>query len=305
MAMMSARSSFRTFSAPARASSRRRAGVSVLARLGTRDSSSRSANYTNVLGTIRVAYTPRTRMHEHLVSKITRLLSGHRAILLTLLLTGMCLSTASRVIAQDQSPIAVTVAGIYSIQSSQRFLGVEDPSILLPAVGGSAPGLVIGVEVPVSRMFGVAVELSDIARFDAMQAGGDFYETQTIDHHRDLIVSALFRVHRSVNSHVSVSVLGGGSYVREDTLVQARTATVLGAAPTGQYGPEYSLTRDTTGGVVGLDLDVHLSSHISIGPTLRAHFISRAAAEGGAVSNAVLGLATGVFRFGGLISVSL
>ena len=190
---------------------------------------------------------------------------------------------------------------MYSTQSSEAFANEGSPGVPKPAVGGSAPGFIVGADVSLARGFGVGVEISDTTRFETVQTSGGVTPFQSIDRHHDLIVSGVFHVDRAVISRMTVNVLGGVSYVREDTLVRTAMGTFLG--PFGPYGPEFPSTRDTIGGVAGVDLDVRVSRHVGVGPTFRAHFIDRARLGEYREANSGLGLASVVVRLGGGIRV--
>jgi hypothetical protein len=213
---------------------------------------------------------------------------------------GVCLAATGHASAQETGRFAVGAAAVYSTQSSEAFAN-ESPGVLKPAVGGSAPGFIVGTDVSLARGFGVGVEISDTTRFETVQTSGGVTPFQSIDRHHDLIVSGVFYVDRPVISRMTVKVLGGVSYVREDTLVRTAQGTFLG--PFGPYGPEYSVARDTIGGIAGVDLDVRVSRHVGVGPTFRAHFIDRARLGEYREANSGLGLAYVVVRFGGGIRV--
>ncbi len=216
-----------------------------------------------------------------------------------LLLMCACVSLgfANAAIAQDNWRAAVTGAAIYSTQDSQSFSRQLDPGVPQPAVGGSAPGLVVGAEIAMRPALGVGVEVSQIGRFETIQTTRGTFVSQTDNNHRDLIVSAVAFGHERWGARVTATVAGGFSFVQEDTTFRTATAPPGSSGPFGPYGTEQSATRNTYGGLVGFDLPISITSHLSFGPTFRAHFIRRAHL-GDADPNAGLGLATAVFRAG-------
>jgi hypothetical protein len=212
---------------------------------------------------------------------------------------------AGKVEAQESWHGAVSGGAIYSTQPSGEIPGGTQPGVPKPAIGGSATGFVGGGEVAVTRVLGVGVEVSTAARFDATQTTGGSFVSQRESRHREFIVSMLLHFHHQVASRVALDVVGGVSYLQEDTLMRTATAAPFSSGQFGQSGPEQSVTRDTFGGTGGFDLGFQVSSHVSVGPTVRGHFASRATlGKDSDVASATLGLSPFVLRFGGNMRVS-
>ncbi len=213
------------------------------------------------------------------------------------------IGSVGNVSAQDNWHAALGVSAIYSTQPAGTIPGGGDPGVPNPAISGSAAGFVVDGEIKVSRILGIGVEVSDPARFTAIQTAGRSPITQVENRHRDLIVSALAQFHFPIASRVALVVVGGASYIQEDTL--QRIATMPSSSSTfGSYGPERSFTRDTFGGTGGLALEFRVARHLSLGPTLRAHYIHRAELFQEESGGAILGLSPMAFRFGGTMRVT-
>jgi len=208
--------------------------------------------------------------------------------------------------AQDPWRIAITGAAIYSTQQTQPPGQLaNNPSIPEPPIGGSAAGFVAGAEFRLTSRFGLGAEVSDAARFDGMQTLTHFINAQTAIEYRDLLVSILFRYDQHVSRRTRLGLVAGPSLVIGDALVRTATGTstappLLGPVVFGPYGPASSSTSVTLGLSVGIDALFQVTPHVSVGPTLRAHFISRPD------FSSVLGslrLDSTVLRFGGGIRV--
>jgi len=161
------------------------------------------------------------------------------------------------------------------------------PSHEKPGVGGSAVGITGTVGVMLSPRASIALEISYPARFASVQELRYSFSQQIENRHRDLVVSALFHLHRAHARTIRPELVVGGSYVREDTL--RRTADQIGPAfpPTGVYGPygrESPISRDALGVTGGADLGVRVSAHVSVVPQVRLHWIARTSPDGGSFS---------------------
>jgi hypothetical protein len=198
-------------------------------------------------------------------------------------------------VAAQDAKVYVGGAFMTSTQGSSTPGGAAD--LPKPGVGGSAVGVVGTVGRFLSPRVSVSAEISVPNRFEVLQELRYSFSSQTDNRHRDLVVSSLFHIHGPREHTVHPELVMGLSYVREDTL--QRTAYQVGPAfpPTGVYGPfgpETSITRDALGLTVGADVGVHVSSHVSIVPQARLHWISRTDLNGS--NSALLFLGPLVFR---------
>jgi hypothetical protein len=225
-----------------------------------------------------------------------------RGVLFVVFVLASVATTAS---AQDPWRIAIGAAAIYSTQESQSLVNQATPGVPRPGVGGSAGGVVITGEIALTPVVGVGVEFTETDRFATIQTTSGVYVSKSEHRYRDVLVSpVLFYFHPPLGERVRVGVVGGVSFVQEDDLVRTATAPPGSGGPFGPYGAEQSITRSTFAGTGGLDIAVLVSRHVSVGPTFRAHFISRAALGESFSSTSGLSLAAAVLRVGGGIKVS-
>jgi len=198
---------------------------------------------------------------------------------------------------------AIAGGPIYSTQHSDA--SFSEPGIPSPGVGGSAPGFVVSGEAALKGPFGVGVELSDISRFTAMQrTGGSSDPALYQQQYRDVIVSALAHVHHRFGDRVGLDVVGGISFVQQDSIQRVATAPQFSSS-FGPFGPERSISSNTAAGTLGVDVGVGIMRHVSIGPTLRAHLVSRSrlGTDSNQEPTIFLDLSTLVWRFGGTLRV--
>lgn len=226
-----------------------------------------------------------------------------RAITVTLAIAVLGIGNEGVACAQEGVRASIIGAAIYSTQSAGTIPGAGNPGTATPALEGSAPGFAVGAHFAITHAFGVGIEVSDTARFETVQTTAGASPSHIDNLHRDLIVSGMvFGRREFAHSRLEISGLGGASYVQEDTVLKVSTAPPFSSGPFGPYGPERSLTRSTIGGVTGVDLWIVPTRHVAVGPTFRAHLVSRAGTS--EPQSALLGLNTVVLRFGGAVRVT-
>jgi hypothetical protein len=198
--------------------------------------------------------------------------------------------------AQDESRIAIYVGGLYSVQGSIAPT-TQDPGYPKPGVGGSTFGVVAGAAIAISPIVDLGFELSDPARFEALQTTSGFLVSQTDNQHRDLIVSPLVHLHqRQRHSRgLRFEAVVGPSVIWENTLQRTAYGPAGSNGPYGAFFPAHEITRTTVGLTGGVNVDFVVSHHLSVVPQARLHWISREEAPNGPFS-ALLGLDSFVFR---------
>jgi hypothetical protein len=206
--------------------------------------------------------------------------------------------------AQDAWRMAVGGAAIYSTQGTQppgQLAG--GPSIPEPPLGGSAAGFVVSADFPLTNRLSLGAEVSDAARFEGMQRlSHNNVNQQTAIEYRDLLVTIAFRFDQPVFGRLRVGLVAGPSFVAGNALERISTAPPFPSPLIfGPYGPEQSSTTVTIGLTTGIDLAFRVAPHLAVGPTFRAHFISRPDIGATAVGN--LRLESTVLRFGGGVRV--
>jgi hypothetical protein len=142
--------------------------------------------------------------------------------------------------AQDDHRITTEMGALFSIQRSSPS-SQQDPGFPQPPIGGSAFGIAGGAAIRVSDAFEVGGEISFPTRFDSVQTTGGFVVSESVIHHRDMIVSGIVRLRpqRRLADRLRFEVLGGPSVIWEDTLQQTRYAPPLSDSPPTPNGPPY------------------------------------------------------------------
>ncbi|SRR5712691_812032 len=198
--------------------------------------------------------------------------------------------------AQDESRIAIYVGGLYSVQGSIAPT-TQDPGYPRPGVGGSTFGVVAGAAIALSPIVDLGFELSDPARFEALQTTTGFLVSLIDNQYRDLIVSPLVHLHqRQRHSRgLRLEAVVGPSVIWENTLQRAAYGPAGSNGPYGPFFPAHEITRTTVGLTGGVNVDFVVSHHLIVVPQARLHWISREEAPNGTFS-ALLGLDSFVFR---------
>jgi hypothetical protein len=203
----------------------------------------------------------------------------------------------SDVYAQQAARGSVSGAALYTTQSAGTIAGGSDPGVPKPAISGSAPGFSIEGDVAITQVLGIGVEVSNAARFDAMQTTSGSFASKREDRHRDLLISALVHFHPRPHSRADLDVVGGISFVEDDTVVQTAIAPPFSSV-FGQYGPESNAARNTFGGVAGLSVPIRIAPHVSVGPIARVYVVSRTP------DALLLGLSSTMVRAGATVRIS-
>jgi hypothetical protein len=200
-----------------------------------------------------------------------------KTVLFALLAT---MSIRTVALAQDL-PTFAGGSVMFSSQASPAF-GNRGPSYPPSGVGGTAIGVTGAIGRFLTPGISIAFEPSVPSRFESVKEINYDTSYQIDNRHRDLILSGLvgFALHQSGKVHLTL--VGGPSIVREDTL--QRTAFRLVPVFTfqgdfGPYGAETQLTRWTMGIAYGVDVAVDVSRHVSIVTDARMYWISRAVHE--------------------------
>jgi hypothetical protein len=195
---------------------------------------------------------------------------------------------ASAVFAQDRR-MFVEAGGVFSTQGGE----IPQGSASLPTTGlnGSGPGFSAAVGSYLTPSLSLAFEASVPARFDAEQVDSALIHTKVDTSHRDIIFSGAIRVDVSLNHTARLSVVGGPSFVWEDSLRRTademsffdntgpRLTTTGRVVPTGTYnafGAETRITRATFGLMAGIDASFTVARRVEIVPQIRAHWVDRA-----------------------------
>jgi hypothetical protein len=129
----------------------------------------------------------------------------------------------------------------------------------------------------------------------------DLNEKTAIEY-RDLVVTIAFQLHRRIAGPMHVGLVAGPSFVFGSALERTATAPPFpNPLMFGPYGPERSVTSVTVGLTTGIDLAFRVAPHLTVGPTFRAHFISRPDFSSALGS---LRLESTVLRFGGGVRIA-
>lgn len=150
----------------------------------------------------------------------------------------------------------------------------------LPTSGASGTGVGVAVEgggLLTSRI-GLGIEMSLPGRFTALQETDYIRVFQQESRHRDLVLSGVVREIIVSRRRARLGVVEGVGFVQESTLQRRRDqASLLPTFPPtfGPYSDEYSFTRWTRGAVVGSDIEILITPHTAIVPSVRVHFIER------------------------------
>lgn len=150
----------------------------------------------------------------------------------------------------------------------------DNPSILSPAIGGSAVEGVFTAGAWVTPRVGFAAELSVPGTFQVQQTWGR--DASTWDNeHRDLSLMGLVLVRHGVGRAQLTGAIGAGN-------VWSRTTTVMrtrrfGQLPTDPPAFTFTSTRhvDDLAVVGGVELRVSASSRVSFGPHFRVIVVPR------------------------------
>ena len=160
-----------------------------------------------------------------------------------------------------------------TISSSDESIA-QNPSILSPAIGGSAVQGSLTVGVFAASRLGLSAEFVVPASFDVQQTWGR--DATTWDNtHRDVIFSGLVLLRGGVGrARLTGAVGAGGVWSRTTTVVRFRR---FGQRTTDEPFSVFTETRRATdvGIVTGATLSLPLSSRVSLGPQFRAVFVRR------------------------------
>jgi hypothetical protein len=198
--------------------------------------------------------------------------------------------------AEAQDPhVYVGGAGMVSTQDSHR--QGTGPDLPTTGAGGTAVGVTLEAGAFLNRRVALGIEVSLPARFTALQETDYSRVFQQESRHRDLAITALLRGLAGPVGRVRVEVVGGGGFVQESTWQRRRDQA--GPLPTyppvfGPYSEEYSFDRWTVAGLVGADVDIAMTSHISLVPQVRVHFVQRS--SDGSEQGWALGLSSVIWR---------
>jgi hypothetical protein len=93
-----------------------------------------------------------------------------------------------------------------------------------------------------------------------------------------MTISGLVRAIAGSAQGVRLGIVGGGGFVQEST--RQRRRDQQGPLPTfppmfGPYSEEYSFTRWTVAALVGTDVEIAVTSRVTVVPQIRAHFVRR------------------------------
>jgi len=219
-------------------------------------------------------------------------------VVVSVLAIAVALATSSPAGAQDAISVGASV--IYSTQSTPSVgVAANNPSVFAPGIGGSASGFIADAGLRVSSRVSFNVEWSDTGTFHGLQFNGRDVARE-FDHH-DRMVSGLIEAHQTVLSRLSLALASGPSFVFDYTpfRLAAVTSGPDGRRAPGPFGPENGSWTGTLALTFSADVQVALSSHVRVGPTLRGHLIPRDSFETGGI-----GLASTVWRFGAGCQVS-
>jgi hypothetical protein len=177
--------------------------------------------------------------------------------------------------AQD-ARVYVGGAGMLSTQGSHR----QGTAPSLPKTG--ADGTAIGVTAEAGAFWtprvALGIEVSLPRRFTSLQQITHLRVFQHESRHRDMTISGLVRAIAGSAHGVRLGIVGGGGFVQEST--RQRRRDQQGPLPTfppmfGPYSEEYSFTRWTVAALVGTDVEIALTSRVTVVPQIRAHFVRR------------------------------
>jgi hypothetical protein len=173
------------------------------------------------------------------------------------------------------------------------------PSLPLTGVGGTTWG--IGAEFGglVAEHVAIGVEFTLPARIESVQETDYSRVFQTANRYRDVTLTGVVRFRTSPLGSVRIAAVAGGGLVHESALQRRRDGLSLFGDASGGFGPygqEIPTDRWTTGIVFGGDVEVAVSPHLSVVPSLRIHLVRRSDDPGELMW--ALGLSSVVWRPG-------
>jgi hypothetical protein len=170
-------------------------------------------------------------------------------------------------------------AGLLSIIKNSHPPGTS-PSLPNTGVEGSSFGGAAEAGWFITPSTSISAEASLPARFTSVQETNYFRSWRVENRYRELVLSALVRAHTPRSGPVRFEVVAGPSLIQESSI--QRRADETGPLPGsifppifGPYGPEKEITHRRVGVTMGAGVSLRVSSHVSIVPEMRVHWIRR------------------------------
>jgi hypothetical protein len=189
---------------------------------------------------------------------------------LSLILVVFLSASARPVFGQQSEKARVTGAAVVSVHNA----GESDCPYMCNPFGGTAPGVVVGVQVPSAPSFRVGFE----AGFERSIEGGQsqrvslFGNAQLLTAHRDTTVSGLLTWAPHPTRRAAAELVIGGTTAFRHTV--RHTVSVLGTGqPQRGPWPDVILDDNKLGVIGGVDIPVRLSPRMFLIPTLRVHYL--------------------------------
>ncbi|MBE3071350.1 MAG: hypothetical protein IMZ67_00110 [Acidobacteria bacterium] len=184
------------------------------------------------------------------------------------------LATAASGAAQPSGPHGTVSAGaINGVLLRAPVPGQSNPSLPTTGIGGSAIGVVAGVDIAVSRRIGIDAEFSTSGFASDYQEATKYHSRVR---HRDTFISGYARCRLWNGSTIHVEALGGASLVLTDTQL---STSRLEFVPMQHYGPfgdyerwPFGQRRYALSGGVDVPID---SGRVAVVPSIRLHYIVR------------------------------
>jgi hypothetical protein len=167
------------------------------------------------------------------------------------------------VAAQGAEIVRLTGAAVVAVHNPGEGGSASD---IGPGFGGSAPGLVVGLQVPVGSGRRAIFEIGLERSIHGNQSGRSALWLTT---HRDTTFSGLYAWTKDETARVTPTIVGGVTFALRHTVREAVLIRNL-VRPTSTRG---SLDDQVLGLTGGLDIPVRVSTRLFITPTLRFHWL--------------------------------
>jgi hypothetical protein len=224
-----------------------------------------------------------------------------RSVIPVLVMLLSCLTSAR---AQDRGVYAGggIVVSTWGPRESQE----SSPSLrFASSTGATVPGVSLEGGFLLGRVVAVGGELGIPARHEWTQTSTYLFRPfQRSIRYRDLTLAAVASVGGPMTSRVRAAFVGGIELVQQNASERTADGRIAsnGTVVFGPFGEKRTLKSWTSGAILGGDLIVAASRHLTVVPQLRFHLIAR---EGVATSIGSLNVAARVLRAGVSIRATL
>ena len=190
------------------------------------------------------------------------------------LVAALWLAGAGVAAAQSQpAKVAISASLIDAWLARGEVCCQSNPSLPTTGIGGSAVGVVFGIDITAWRRLGIDAEISTSGH------GADYQEAVKYHarvRHRDTILSGLVRVRLRPGSTVRVEPVAGAGVAFADTLVSTSRQEFVPVQHYGDFGDYVPWVSGRTRPAVSFGVDVPIGrGRVAVAPTLRVHYTFR------------------------------